>query len=158
MKKTVLFSLLLVILSSLAYAQKKDSTKLLCKRWVMDTKMMIQQFGDKPEFKRMVDDLKEFDVAIEFFGDGKAKTYEGREGKETDWGFSPDKKKILLKSNTIFTIKELTAKKFVFTMDRDDKVSFYMTAVKPSYKLRMRKEIKEEKAIKREEPKEEKKE
>lgn len=138
MKKTLLCSLFLVILSSFAYAQKKDVPQLLCKRWVVDKNTMNKQAGKDNDYKDMVNRLDEFDVVFDFSNDGTVVIYEGGEGMRYKWKLSHDYTAISLSENITFYVVELTDKKFSFFVNERKNFILHTSPVDNCYQMRRR--------------------
>jgi hypothetical protein len=140
MKKLLYLFIFLSIVSLPAFAQKakQDSTKMLSRLWIIDRKAMAEQMKGKEDEIRMVRELEKMDIFLHFNENGMVKSNQsGGRVTEESWNFSPDKKAIIIREKAQLVIKELTAKKFVFSIAERPNVLFYMTAPKKGYKLRL---------------------
>jgi hypothetical protein len=137
--KTYLLALLLLsALPAFAQKAKQDSTKLLCRLWIIDRKAMAEQMKGKEDEIRVKKELERIDVFLHFNENGMVKSNQsGGNIKEESWSFSADKKLVLIEEKAQLIVRELTTKKFVFSVEARPNVLFYMTAPKKGYKLRL---------------------
>lgn len=99
------------------FAQNKKAEKLLCRVWVPNKEVLKAQMAGKPEFERMMRDLENDDVFLCFMKDNTMFAGERGNMQSMTWKISPDGKEIKFSNNTI-AVKELSAKTFVFSMER----------------------------------------
>ncbi len=140
-KQLILLAFVVCAFSALpALAQKKggatDSTKSVCRLWIIDRKAMETQFKGKEEFAYMQKDIERQDIYLNFKTDGTVMSNQGSRDKKDEWSFSPDKK-VLIVGGTELWIKELSAKRLAFTARNRDGLVFYLMSPKKGYKLRV---------------------
>lgn len=135
----LLICLLTLALPAIAQKGRQDSTKMLCRFWIIDSKAMkVQLKANKEETsEEILRVLEKFDVYVHFNANGKVKTNQnfGSE-KEDNWSFSPAKKSFIINENQEFIIKALNNKQLVFVSTDDPSITYYLIAPKKNYKLR----------------------
>jgi hypothetical protein len=112
----------------------KKIEKLLCRTggiWLADKEAILKVLEGKPEYERMKRDMENDEVFLQFSSNKTMHTGEPRRVKKTEWSVSADGKEVYFKG-AVLTIQELTAKKFVFLIDR--KSDLPLTFILPTKK------------------------
>lgn len=156
MKKSLACLTFSLLLTCSGFAQNKNLEKILLRGniWVPDKEAITKVLEGKSELERMQRDMESGELFLQFSKNLTGHTGERGRIKKMEWRVSPDGKSLRFQGVEL-TIKELTAKKFIFLIEKREDLPLTFVPASKDLQATLLKKIKGEGNYK-EMPKEEK--